>query len=229
MRVELVGKFRHEYKIPVCFEDYYTIRRRLEVVTKKDSHVKEDGWYYIRSLYFDNFDNKVLLEKVNGINVREKFRLRYYNEDCRFVRLEKKSKIRGLCEKKSVSLTKEECEKICTGEMDFLMEKKEALLWEFYAKTKYQQLKPKTIVEYKREPYIYGPGNVRVTFDTEIKTGIYDTHFFKRNPCVETNPGEILMEVKYDAFLPAVIQDIIQTNTRHAQAFSKYARSRIYG
>ena len=149
--MELVGKFRHEYKIPLCFEDYYTIRRRLEVVTMKDSHVKEDGWYYIRSLYFDNFDNKVLLEKVNGINVREKFRLRYYNEDCRFVRLEKKSKIRGLCEKKSVSLTKEECEKICTGEMDFLMEKKEALLWEFYAKTKYQQLKPKTIVEYKRD------------------------------------------------------------------------------
>ena len=103
------------------------------------------------------------------------------------------------------------------------------LVQELYAKMKYQGLRPKTIVDYTREPFIYGPGNVRVTFDYNIRTGLFCTDFL--NPDAVTIPAGdpvILMEVKWDAYLPSVIREIVQTQGRRATAFSKYAACRIY-
>ena len=105
------------------------------------------------------------------------------------------------------------------------------LLAEFYGKLAFQRLKPKTLVDYWREAYIFPYGNVRVTFDSEIRTGVYSTGLFQKDlPTFSTQePGLLLLEVKYDNFLPDVIRDLIQTNTRHTEAFSKYAACRIYG
>ena len=101
---------------------------------------------------------------------------------------------------------------------------------ELYCKMRYQGLRPKTIVDYTREPFIYRPGNVRVTFDYDIRTGLSCTDFL--NPdCVTIPAGDapILLEVKWDAFLPSVIRDCVQTPGRRVEAFSKYAQCRIYG
>ena len=93
-----------------------------------------------------------------------------------------------------------------------------------------QGLRPKTIVDYTREPFIYGPGNVRVTLDYNLRTGLGCTDFL--NPrCVTIPAGEpvVIMEVKWDAFLPSIIRDAVQLKYRRTSAFSKYAACRIYG
>ncbi len=93
-----------------------------------------------------------------------------------------------------------------------------------------QGLRPKTVVDYTREPFVYRPGNVRVTFDYGIRTGLMCTDFL--NPGLVTVPAgdaPILMEVKWDAFLPDLIRDAIQLTGRRSAAFSKYAQCRIYG
>ena len=56
-------KFRHELKHYRTYSDYLTIRQRLNIVARHDRNVNNDGKYKIRSLYFDNDDNKVLREK----------------------------------------------------------------------------------------------------------------------------------------------------------------------
>lgn len=93
-----------------------------------------------------------------------------------------------------------------------------------------QGLQPKTIVDYTREAFVYIPGNVRVTLDYNIRTGITGTDFLKTD-CVTVPAGNapVILEVKWDEFLPSVIRAIVQLNGRHSSAFSKYAACRIYG
>lgn len=224
-------KFRHEIKHYINISDYLSIRNRLRSIMTIDKNANENREYKIRSLYFDNLRDKVLMEKINGINHREKFRIRFYNNNHLFIKLEKKSKINGLCMKESEPITKEECEKIINGDIDFLRTSNKKLFIDLYSKMKGELLKPKTIVDYTREAYIYPTGNVRITFDKSIRTAIHSINLFDENlPTIETiNNKYIVLEVKYDEFLPEIIQDIIQTNERRGTAISKYAASRIYG
>lgn len=102
-------KFRHEIKHFINFSDSFVIRSRLKHIMTPDAFALEDGKYKIRSLYFDNLQDKAYMEKINGINNREKFRTRFYNDNTSLIRLEKKSKINGLCQKNSVIITESEC------------------------------------------------------------------------------------------------------------------------
>lgn len=224
-------KFRHEIKHYINISDYLSIRNRLRSIMTIDKNANENREYKIRSLYFDNLRDKVLMEKINGINHREKFRIRFYNNNHLFIKLEKKSKINGLCMKESEPITKEECERLINGDIDFLRISNKNLFIDLYSKMKGDLLKPKTIVDYTREAYIYPTGNVRITFDKSIRTAIHSINLFDENlPTIETiNNKYIVLEVKYDEFLPEIIQDIIQTNERRGTAISKYAASRIYG
>jgi len=221
--------YRHEWKHEISYADLLAIRARLSVIMERDPHAV-DGKYLIRSLYFDNLDDKALREKIDGVNLREKFRIRYYNGDPSVLHLEKKSKRAGLGTKYSANLTREEAQKLVDGDLAWMMESGRPLVQELYCKMRYQGLRPTTIVDYTREPFIYRPGNVRVTFDYDIRTGLRCTDFL--NPaCVTVPAGDapILLEVKWDAFLPAVIRDAVQTPGRRVEAFSKYAQCRIYG
>lgn len=220
---------RHEWKHEINKADLFAIRSRLMAVARGDPHAK-DGSYHIRSLYFDDISDRALRQKIDGVNMREKFRIRYYDFDTTFIKLEKKSKMNGLESKYSVPLTKEEVLKILDGDLDFMMRSPHSLVQELYCKMRYQGLRPKTIVDYTRQPFIYGPGNVRVTFDYNIRTGLHCTDFL--NPdCVTIPAGDapILMEVKWDEFLPDIIKSAVQMPGRRVSSFSKYAQCRVYG
>ena len=197
---------------------------------KSDSHTDENGEYKIRSLYFDNLYDKALLEKLNGVNNREKFRIRYYNDDFSKISLEKKSKINGLCNKVSAPLTKEECEKILDGDLAWMLESPYDLVKELYVKMKTQLLKPKVIVDYMREPFVYEQGNVRITLDRDIRTGLYVTDLFDLDaPTIIAGEPVIILEVKYDEYLPGFIRDIVDLKNKQATAYSKYGVCRIFG
>ncbi len=205
------------------------MRQRLRAVAKCDTHAV-DGRYKIRSLYFDTPSDRALREKIDGVNMREKFRIRYYNGDTSFIHLEKKSKQNGLGSKQQAVLTASQAEWLVSGDCGWMAESESGLVCELYSKMKSQGLRPKTIVDYVREPYTYEAGNVRVTFDYDIRTGLGGTDFL--NPdCVMVPAGDagIIMEVKWDAFLPDIIRDAVALEGRHSTAFSKYAACRIYG
>lgn len=222
-------RYRHEWKHEISWSDLMTIRQRLLAVAEPDPHAT-DGKYLIRSLYFDNDRNKALREKIDGVNMREKFRLRYYNGDPSAIHLEKKSKRNGLGTKYSADLTAEDAQRIINGDVDWMRSCDRPLVQELYCKMRYQGLKPKTIVEYTREPFIFRPGNVRVTFDYDIRTGLSCLDFL--NPDSVTVPAGdagIILEVKWDEFLPDIIRDAVWIPGRRETAFSKYAQSRIYG
>ena len=224
-------KFRHELKHYINFSDYISIKSRLRSIMHIDKNANENNEYKIRSLYFDNVYDKALMEKVIGIPKRDKFRIRFYNDNHEFIRLEKKSKIRGLCLKDSEKITKEECEKIINGDIEFLRDSNKKLFIDLYSEIKGNLLRPRTIVDYTREAYIYPIGNVRITFDKSIRTGLNNINMFDKNlPTIETIDNKyIVLEVKFDEFLPQIIRDIIQVKERRATSISKYEAARIYG
>ena len=91
-------QYRHEWKHAINLADRIAIRQRLRAVAQPDEHAR-DGRYWIRSLYFDNLADKALREKIDGVNRREKFRIRYYNGDVSLLHLEKKSKLSTVWER----------------------------------------------------------------------------------------------------------------------------------
>ncbi|MDE7445867.1 MAG: polyphosphate polymerase domain-containing protein [Lachnospiraceae bacterium] len=221
--------YRHEWKHEINQTDLLVLRQRLRAITVPDPHAI-DGKYMIRSLYFDNAANKVLREKLDGISRREKFRIRFYNGDTSVIHLEKKSKIGGLGKKQTASLTAVQAQSIANGSLDWMSDSSEELIRELHTKMQLQGLRPKIIVDYIREPFIFGPGNVRVTLDYNIRTGFSCSDFL--DPSCTTIPAgdaPIILEVKWDHFLPDIIHDAIQLPGRRVTAFSKYAQCRIYG
>ncbi len=222
-------EYRNERKIEISASDLMALRSRLRMIMSYDAHTV-DGKYTVRSLYFDSPQDKALREKIDGVNRREKFRLRYYNGDTGYIALEKKSKINGLCKKTSVQITAEQAQAIIKGDFAWMAKSDMPTVRELYIKTITEGLRPKTVVDYIREPFVYRPGNVRVTFDYGIRTGLRNTDFLNASSVtVPAGDAPILMEVKWDAFLPDVIRDAIQLPGRRASAFSKYAQCRIYG
>lgn len=220
-------KFRHEYKHQINLADIYGLRTRLSAVAKHDSNCEADGTYFVKSLYFDNYMDKALREKLDGVNKREKFRIRYYGTDTSFIRLEKKSKINGLCNKVSCRITAEECQRIVDGDIEFMKNSEYELMRELYSKMKYQLLRPKCIVAYTRECFVYAPGNVRVTLDMNICGSNNVKEFLNPGlPFLQTY-HEAVLEVKWDELLPQIIRDCVQIKSRRSAAFSKYAAIRI--
>ena len=222
-------KYRHEWKHEINYADRLILLMRLSAVMKRDSHAV-GGMYRIRSLYFDTMSDKALREKIDGVNIREKFRIRYYNDDTSYIVLEKKSKYGRLCAKESCSLSKEEAQAIVDGEYGFLSSSGRQLCVELYSKMQSQGLRPKTIVDYTRDPFVFAPGNVRVTIDYDIRTGLLRTDFL--NPKTLTLPAgvsPIILEVKWDEYLPDIIKDAVTITGRRAGAFSEYEQCRIYG
>ena len=224
--------YRHELKYAIPYADYIAMRGRLRRLMTLDPHTDASGLYHIRSIYFDNSDDKALKEKVDGVAKREKFRIRYYNDDFSFITLEKKLKIDNLCLKYDAAITEEECRRILNGDLAFMKEHPQELVKELYAKMHYQRLKPRVLVSYVREPYIYPAGNVRVTFDSQIRTSLFHREFLTERVVdisATDTPQDMLLEVKYDAFLPEIIQDMIQVPGIRQQAFSKYGACRRFG
>ena len=117
-----------------------------------------------------------------------------------------------------------------SGELRTAAGSGDPLLWELCYKMETQGLRPRTIVDYTREAYVCEAGNVRVTLDYDIRTGLTGTDFLAPD-CVTVPAGDapVILEVKWDAFLPSAIRDVVQVPGAHTSAFSKYAACRIYG
>ena len=219
---------RHEWKHRIDTAGLLALRARLGAVLQRDPHAL-GGSYQVGSLYFDNLADKALREKLESVNHREKFRLRFYNGDLSLLVLEKKTKTNSLCGKAQAPFTIEEARTLLEGRHQELGVSS-PLLGELRRKMGSQGLRPKAIVEYTREPFLYGPGNVRVTLDYNIRTALSPAGFL--DPGCVTLPAAdapVILEVKWDAFLPDLVRDLVQLPGTRTSAFSKYAACRLYG
>lgn len=221
-------EFRHEVKHEISPQDVPALRQRLRAVMAPDSHAPE-GRYQVRSLYFDNLEDKALREKLDGVKVREKYRIRLYNHDPSLIHLERKQKLGALGRKTSVPLTPRQAQSMAGGSIDWMAASPDPLLLGFYARLRQEGLRPKVLVDYTREAFVFAPGNVRVTLDYHIRTGLHSARLLDPHcPTVPIPGSPCILEVKWDAFLPDLVRDLVQLDGRHSCAFSKYAACRMF-
>jgi len=217
-------KLRHELKFYINLSEYEILREKLKFILKKDRFSVDDNGYHIRSLYFDNALDNDLYEKSYGIFKRKKFRIRIYNKSDNVIKLEKKNRYGEMINKESLTITKDEYEKILSWDYDFLLDKEDPLARDYYLFLRSEHMSPKIIVDYIREAYIGDIEDVRVTFDKCLSAGLNSIDLFDENMVTtETLTFPIMiMEVKFNSYLPDYIRDILQLDSHHRSAISKY-------
>lgn len=219
-------RYRHEYKYPLSLGQVLIEDAKINPIAEIDAHAGQDGYYNIRSLYFDDYDNSCYMDNENGTDNREKYRIRIYNCSTDIIKLELKQKYHGMTSKKACSISLQQCETLMHGEVPEDIGKHQEVLHKLAYLMKTKLMTPKVIVDYDRVPYVYRQedANVRVTFDKNIKS-IRDVEaFFDFNAGGRgiLPVGHALMEVKFDNFLPDEIYSLLQLNGLQASTFSKY-------
>lgn len=219
-------RYRHEYKYPLTHGQILLEDAKISMIADKDAHVGPEGYYNIRSLYFDDYDNSCYMDNENGTDNREKYRIRIYNCSEDNIKLELKQKIHGKTCKQSCRLSVSQCEQLMKGVIPSDIESEQHVLHKLAYLMETRLMHPVVIVDYDRIPYVYRQedANVRVTFDKNI-IAIRDVEAFfepKAGGRGVLPAGHALMEVKFDDFLPDEVHSLLQLNGLQASTFSKY-------
>ncbi|MBW7474743.1 polyphosphate polymerase domain-containing protein [Paenibacillus oenotherae] len=217
-------KLRHEMKYYIHYHEAQALRDRVGAVLMMDKNSIGREGYHIRSLYFDDMHETSLLDKNNGVFRRKKYRIRIYNKSDAVIKLERKSKYHDYIAKESASMTREEYERIISGDIDFMRDAEHKLIRDFYYDCKHGLMKPGVVVDYVREAYIFPISDVRITFDKQLKASIQSLDIFDVNlPMVESIEGpKTILEVKYNQFLPDFVYGLIQMSAHQRSTISKY-------
>lgn len=221
--------FRNEQKFLCTKGDVLILKTRLRALLREDEHAPSPSGYRVRSVYFDDCEDRALDQNLDGVDDRVKFRLRLYNADTSYIRLEVKRKRAGLTNKEDCMLTKEQAEAILGGKCPSVSPGSPAPLRYLYAEMNTRLLRPRAVIEYSRLAMTGRIGNVRVTFDTDIGCTADCTRFLE--PAVPLLPllpaGKAVLEVKYDELLPDWVAQSIELGSLQQMTFSKYAYSRL--
>ena len=218
--------YRHEYKYPINRIQMALEEGKLSAVATKDKNVGESGYYNIRSLYFDDYYNSCYMDNEGGTDQREKYRIRIYNHSAKIIKLELKKKVRGKTQKLSCNISETQCRQLMEGIIPKDIGTNQQVLHKLAYLMATRFMKPAIIVDYDRVPYVYRleDANVRVTFDMNLTSSENVSDFLE-----ERIDGrgifaidQLLMEVKYDEFLPDEINSLLQLEGLQASTFSKY-------
>ncbi|WP_419886409.1 polyphosphate polymerase domain-containing protein [Paenibacillus sp. B-A-8] len=223
-------QFRHELKFFINYHQYLILRQRLQSLIDTDEHANESGEYHIRSLYFDDINNSALADKLGGLRERAKYRIRIYNIQDNIIHFEKKIKMDDYIAKTKEPLTRQMYDEIMAGNYEVLNVPDSPLFMELYNQMRHNLLRPKVIVDYVREPYVCHNGNVRITFDKELRTGLHSTDIFDKDlhPIRAIDENFIIFEVKFDEYIPEYIKIALQLEGLNRQSASKYVICRKF-
>ncbi|HBP37715.1 MAG TPA: molecular chaperone [Clostridiales bacterium] len=238
--------WRHELKFLIDEAASRQLYYSLRPILFDDSHAlgsDPDRFrrYQIRSLYFDDENRRGIFEKLAGTDPRHKYRIRIYNGQDQRISLEKKIKSGNLTQKHTCLLTRQQVESLLEGEPEFLLEaslrlNREAqnksdrragqLLAEFYAEIRTCRLAPLLLVDYDRAPLLWPDGNVRITFDRHLSTGLYRQDLWDPDAGLVPvlDPDQVILEVKFDHFLPDFIRALLPLSGASQLSISKYAQ-----
>lgn len=219
-------KLRNEFKYYISCLDYIILRNVLKNTMHMDANSSESG-YFIRSLYFDDISDSALFEKSAGILNRKKFRIRIYNYSDQVIKLERKRKYNQITNKEDFTLSRDMYDLIMNGDVDFLIKAENDVANEFYAEYKSKWLRPKVLVDYTREAYVMKSGNVRITFDKKLRASSNINEMFNETVSRLIVPdNQMILEVKFDEFLPEIVRGYLSLVDKKPMAISKYVLCR---
>lgn len=221
-----MNKYRHELKFIISKDAASMLKSRLSMVMDIDRNNRmPDKTYLIRSLYFDDIASTAFHDKMDGVWLRKKYRIRYYNHDPSYIVLEAKHKHDQLTYKQQQVINIGTARSLSEGLTQNIDASAGTLLAQFILDMEMYHLIPSVLVDYFRLAYVFEPLDVRVTFDEYIKSGLYTTDLFDKDfpgvPILLEN--EVVLEVKFNEIMPDFIRLILDSVPKCRQAISKFA------
>ena len=220
---------RTEKKYGIDWGRQSVLLRRLEPYMRIDPHGGREG-YTVRSLYFDTIYDNDYFDKVNGLELRKKLRLRIYLPDCQAVKLEIKQKQGSAQRKDSLLISRSLAEEMICGRYTGLAAMGSELAMRAYQILETGLYRPKCIVEYHRIALAEESNDIRITFDSRIGASHRWGSFFDRHLELLPVRDQPVLEVKYDGFLLSGIKQALASADAPELSVSKYAMCRqIFG
>lgn len=218
--------YRNERKFMLPMSVALGMQEEISRLLEPDEH-SADGYYTVRSLYFDSLDNRDYFEKLAGIYSRRKIRLRVYSPDDKSAKLEIKEKKGELQHKQSLIVSREEAQMLCDGEYSFLLDKKSELAMRLYSMMTLKVYRPAALIEYDRRAFVYPEFDTRITFDTAVRSSecCFDV-FEKKPPYTDIMSDATVLEVKYNQKLFAPISKLMKKYNITNSSYSKYSNGR---
>ncbi len=214
---------RYELKYVITPVQYTLLKSRLRPFLQPDRHAGADGNYFIRSIYFDSESYDALREKAAGVLHRRKYRIRFYNEDAQNCRLECKVKAAARIEKRTVPITGQQAHQLLAAGKSLEAYQPEGLLGELQQLIRSSGFRPVVVVDYLREAYAYPVSDLRITFDKEVAAGSVRDCMTKGRCLSGVLPeGQMILEVKYNQYIPEHIARIVSGIRPVQRAVSKY-------
>lgn len=217
--------YRFEYKYRITLGAAALLTRQLGALLPRDEHCDVDGGYDIRSLYFDDWQNSAYYDKIAGEMLRSKYRLRFYNGDPDYLVFECKRRRGMMMQKLAARVSREDAIRLMRGAQPSAQAAAEPLIAAFLALRSGRNMSPRVIVGYRRAAFVHPLSNTRVTLDTDVRTGLYNTESFFGGfsgfPVMDD--GEAILEVKFDRCLPLYIAEVLESVPQVYCANSKYA------
>lgn len=217
---------RQEIKYIIDYKESFIIKNKLKYFLKSDIY-NETTNYTVTSIYFDDIYNHAIKEKLEGNEIRFKYRIRFYNDNLNIIKFEKKVKLDQITVKHTALITKEEATKLLNNDYEFCKDKEESIFTEFYFYTKAHIIKPKIQISYNRTAFLHPLGNLRITFDSFIQTSSIIT-LDKEKTIYEPvlNKDDVVLEIKFNHVYPNFIKQIIESYKHIPTSMSKYTKSR---
>ena len=218
---------RQEKKYAINLADGVVLGGRLGAAMHADAHNGAQG-YTIRSLYFDTPDDQDFQDKIDGLELRRKIRLRTYSPRSDFAMLEMKQKEGPYQRKRSLRLGREDAQRLCRGDYRPLQSYDDPFAAECYGLMHCRCYRPKTVVEYRRQAFVARENHIRITLDSRITAteASFDV-FSERLPMYAVqDPFHMVLEVKYNGFLLSYIKDLLDLVERSELSVSKYCLAR---
>ena len=221
---------RQEKKYFISAEDALKFVSAFEKVMLQDEHNGSQG-YMIRSLYFDTIDDRDYNDKIDGLELRRKIRLRIYDPKSNFAMLEMKQKQGESQKKRSLRLVREDAQKLILCQYDVLKKYNSPFATECYGFMHMHCYRPKTVVEYNRKAFIAKENKIRVTIDTNIRANESCFDIFSEHlPLYYVlDPFNAVLEVKFNGFLLSYIKTLVNIADKSNLSVSKYCLARSAG
>lgn len=225
-RNDVLSVKRNEFKYLLSYDEALRLKKQISAVLRLDSF-SENGPYRVKSLYFDSVNNIDFNTKYSGENLRKKIRLRVYDEDAPYAKLELKAKEGIYQHKSSVSVAKEDAKELCKGNYGVLLRYQQEEAIRIYSLLVLGCYIPKVIVEYNRMAFVYSENKTRITFDSDVKSSEVDLDLYNRKlPYYPIAYQNVILEVKYNERLVYFISDILKHFNVNNVSVSKYCSGR---
>jgi hypothetical protein len=225
---------RFELKYVITLRQAERFKSGLRAYLVPDAYGNDNGRYTLTNLYYDSPDFHFYREKLDGVRVRRKLRIRRYETDALFsdetpVFVEIKQRVDRVTQKRRAILPYAEALHLCNDRQipDHTPEEK-AIVEEIFAFVWQYNLRPASLVRYTRQAFVgteYDIG-LRVTFDTALAFQSYPLHLHERPSGLPMLPANlVVMEIKVNERIPAWLTEMIAAHNLQMVRVSKYCRS----